>query len=412
MKTLTALLLMLPFLSFAQEKGMHFEHGTTWSDILAKAKTENKYIFVDCFTTWCGPCRYMSANIFPQEEVGEFMNEKFLNVKLQLDTTDADNDEVKKWYQDAHDIMTQFKIRAFPTYLYFDPNGNAVHRLVGGMEAKDFITNANNALNTDKQYYTLLNKYEKGKKDSASLVSMALAARSAYDMETARKIADEYLATQTNLFTKDNLEFIQKFTESSSDKGFKLFLNNPEKTDAVLGAPVAEKVVKEIILYEEVFPIVYKKDVDPNAEPDWNLIKENIEKKYPGKESEILLYSKVNFYLSKKNWEKFFSSVSIYLNNYKKFVSNDDLNQFAWSVFLDCNDRACLNKALDWSNQSFKGNNGPGYIDTYANLLYKLGRKDEAIAWEEKAKGFAAEKDKQGYQDVIDKMKKGEKTWN
>ena len=72
--------------AFAQEKGMHFEHNTTWQKILAKAKAEKKYIFVDCFTTWCGPCKQMSANIFPLKEVGDFYNKNFINVKIQLDT--------------------------------------------------------------------------------------------------------------------------------------------------------------------------------------------------------------------------------------------------------------------------------------------------------------------------------------
>jgi hypothetical protein len=60
---------------------------------------------------------------------------------------------------------------------------------------------------------------------------------------------------------------------------------------------------------------------------------------------------------------------------------------------------------------SFAKNQEPGMMDTYANILYKLGRTNEAIKVEEKALALADESDKKGYQDVIDKMKKGEKTW-
>ena len=52
------------------------------------------------------------------------------------------------------------------------------------------------------------------------------------------------------------------------------------------------------------------------------------------------------------------------------------------------------------------------YIDTYANLLYKLGKKDEAITWEQKALDLAPEGEKKSYEETLDKMKKGEKTWN
>ena len=55
----------------------------------------------------------------------------------------------------------------------------------------------------------------------------------------------------------------------------------------------------------------------------------------------------------------------------------------------------------------------PGYIDTYANMLYKLGRKDEALTWEKKAQAITIEQgsDKSWGQDVIDKINKDEPTW-
>jgi hypothetical protein len=50
-------------------------------------------------------------------------------------------------------------------------------------------------------------------------------------------------------------------------------------------------------------------------------------------------------------------------------------------------------------------------VDTYANILYKLGKKDDAIAMETKAMSLAGDPDKASFQEAIDKMKKGEKTW-
>ena len=79
----------------AQDKGIHFEHGSTWKAILETAKKEKKYVFVDCFTTWCGPCKYMSATIFPKEEVGTFFNQHFISAKFQLDSTSMDGEEIK-----------------------------------------------------------------------------------------------------------------------------------------------------------------------------------------------------------------------------------------------------------------------------------------------------------------------------
>ena len=62
---------------------------------------------MDCFTTWCGPCRFMSATIFPQEETGNYFKDKFISVKVQLDTTAKDADNIKAWYADGHDIAVK-----------------------------------------------------------------------------------------------------------------------------------------------------------------------------------------------------------------------------------------------------------------------------------------------------------------
>src|SRR3984957_3342251 len=121
--------LLLPLLSIAQDKGVRFDHESSWSAIQARAKAENKYIFMDCFTTWCGPCRFMSTTIFPQQETGTYFNNKFISVAVQLDSTAKDADNVKSWYADGHNIAAKSGFRAYPTYLIFAPDGQVIHRL-------------------------------------------------------------------------------------------------------------------------------------------------------------------------------------------------------------------------------------------------------------------------------------------
>ena len=88
---LLSLLYLLPSLlregsgvSLAQ--GVVFEpEGTTLEQASAKAKAENKLIFLDCFTQWCGPCKKMSREVFPQEKVGAAMNPKFVSLKIDME---------------------------------------------------------------------------------------------------------------------------------------------------------------------------------------------------------------------------------------------------------------------------------------------------------------------------------------
>ncbi len=389
--------LFLPFMFIvllvganAQDKGMHFEHNTTWEKILAKAKAENKYIFVDCFTTWCGPCKMMSSTIFPKEDIGDYYNAKFVNAKVQMDKTDKDNDDVKSWYANAHMIETKYDVRAYPTYLIFNPQGEIIHRFVGSMDANEFLARGKDLMIPEKQYYTQLRKYQAGEKSTPFLYRLALLSQKAYDMKNAKIISDEYLATQKNLYTKENLELIKDFTSSSKDKGFAMMLENPAKVDATLGEGTSEKVVNNIILREIVMPKLSSKTA--SATPDWAAITADINAKYPSKSNELTAYAKVIYYQNKKEWNNFGPAVNDYMKAYGSKASPQQMNTFAWAIFENCNDMTCVENALTWSKKSFEKDNNQAFIDTYANLLMKAGKKQEAIEWETKAVAMAKEK--------------------
>jgi len=207
MKSIFFLLVLAPFLLQAQQDtGVHFEQGLAWAAVKAKAKAENKYIFMDCFTTWCGPCRYMSTTIFPQEETGHYMNDKFVSIGVQLDTTAKDAGEVKAWYADGHDIAVKYGVRAYPTYLIFAPDGHIIHRMVGARpDAKSFLSDLSGTFDSTKQYYTLLKQYENGRRDSAFLHRMALRCEDIYDLANLQVVGNAWLATQTDLYNRDAL---------------------------------------------------------------------------------------------------------------------------------------------------------------------------------------------------------------
>ncbi|WP_345231618.1 thioredoxin family protein [Olivibacter ginsenosidimutans] len=409
MKNLFVLLLMLPLLVVAQEEGAHFEHGLNWQQVKEKAKKENKYLFVDCFTTWCGPCKYMTSTIFPQEKVGTFMNKNFVNLKIQMDKTKDDSEEVKSWYADADAIAKEYSVKAYPTYLIFAPNGDIVHRMVGSDEADSFIARLGESLDPDKQYYTLLRKYEAGNKEPEFLRRVALAANSSYDQATASKISEEYLNTQQDLFTKENLEFLGEFTRSSTSKGFQLMLNEPEKVDAVLGKGKAADKVASIILREEVFS-----KVNPKTTTNLDSFKTVIKEKYPKiNVDKQLAMAEIQLMQYRKDWNAFQPAIRSYMQQYGSEVKPEQLNSFAWAVFENCEDPDCVVEALAWSKRSIDETEekSPAFLDTYANLLYKTGKTDEALVWQQKAVDLASEGEKTALRTTLEKMKKGEKTW-
>lgn len=405
MKNLILLLLLIPLLASAQEKGTHFEHGLTWEQVKEKAKKENKYLFVDCFTTWCGPCKDMANNVFPQEKVGDFFNKNFVNVKIQFDKTKNDSDEVKSWYAVAAAINKEFKVRAYPTFLIFSPKGELVHRIVGGGQADEFIAKAQEALDPETQYYTRIKKYGSGNPSPQILKELVSASEQVYEQENAAKFASSYLDSQKDLYTKDNLYFLSKYIKSSKSKGFEVILKDTEKVDKVLGKGRANEILSNVIIKESIYPELG----NPTANID-SLIA-IAASKYPKidmrKDTELM---KVKFYQEEKDWDKFQPAVLLFMKNYGEEVNAGTKNSFAWAVFKNSNDLNYLNVALEWSKHSVDATEGKlfSYIDTYANLLYKLGKKKEAITLLEKARESAPTGEKGWYSATIDSLKNNE----
>ncbi len=76
-------------LSAQENKGIQFHQNESWESIVALAKKENKLIFMDCYTSWCGPCKALARDVFPQQKVGDFFNPRFINVQYDMEKGDG-----------------------------------------------------------------------------------------------------------------------------------------------------------------------------------------------------------------------------------------------------------------------------------------------------------------------------------
>ena len=100
------------------EKGTQFFKGT-FAQALAKAKKENKKLMVDCYTLWCGPCRFMATNVFPNDTLGAYMNEHFVCMKLDME------------HGEGPERNKTFNVKAYPTFIFFDADGKEMSRFEG-----------------------------------------------------------------------------------------------------------------------------------------------------------------------------------------------------------------------------------------------------------------------------------------
>lgn len=387
----------------AQKAGIQFEEGLSWDSVKAKAKQEGKYIFVDCYATWCGPCKLMDKETYPDSGLGEFMNPLFVSVKAQMDSTKNDNSEVQSWYGAVHELKTRYHIDAFPTYLFFSPDGVLVNKAIGACKANGFVRLALDARQTENQTYIQLEKFKRGELADASVPSLINNLENAGDHEQAILVAQTYIHNyllklpKDLLFKKDNIRLLGKYLKSSKDEGFSVFYRYPKLVDKVVGNDYDKSVLWTVILREDVNPKLYKDNVKRQpltTRPDWTAIAKPIQEKFGEKTAEgVILYARIKWYKQQKDWTEL---VKASLEQLEKFGPDADLNSLnntLYNVFFEhSSNKNVLTKAIQWQKLVLdKYPDEPDYIDTYANLLYKLGRKDEAIDWEIKALNLVKE---------------------
>lgn len=423
--------------------GIEWARDLSWDQIKEKAKRENKYIFLDCFATWCGPCKLMDKNVYINDTVGEFYNQRFISVKVQMDRTKNDNAHVQRWYNDAIDINKAFRIEAYPTFIYLSPEGVLVNKERGYKGVNDFISLAEIAVKPGRvyedpyaEYDRLIEDYKKGVMHYDRMVYMVKVALD-FDTANASKLIKTYTdhlsaITPGARYTKDNIQFWSLFIFSTESRTFQFFYKDGDKIDKVMNQKgYAAGMVDKAIMTEIVIPFLKEqnkntsigmsgmyvggKGLKPDySEADWSKLREILRKKFNGiVAGRNMLAARVEWYKRHRNAE---AVVSYSLTQFKKYPPPPKkiewrMNDIAWSAFEDINDFALINKVIRSATKVVKQTSNCFLLDSYANLLYKVGRKEEAISWEQKAIAMAKDPFAEGYRDILKQMNKGEPTY-
>ncbi len=211
--------------------GIEFFQGT-WEQALEKASKEEKLIFVDAYAEWCGPCKRMAANVFTQTEVGDFYNANFINLKIDMEK--PENETFRK----------QYPVAAFPTLYYIDFTGEVVQKVKGAQTVDGFIQIGKTALNKNNRldYFTKLYE-EEGKRDAATVLQYIKALNRAD--KSSIKIANDYLKTQTELSTPQNLNIIFEATTVVDSRIFDLLINYRAAIEAITSKEAVNLRIRE-----------------------------------------------------------------------------------------------------------------------------------------------------------------------
>ena len=388
-KILSAFLIILSVLSFAQE-GIKFE-TSDFKTILAKAKKENKLIFLDAYTTWCGPCKLMAKNIFTLKSVGDHYNANFVNAKIDMEKGEG------------IDIAKKYDVKVFPTYLFIDGNGELVHRTVGYVPEKEFIQFAKDASDPSKRVAALKERFEKGEKDPEFLKNLVnLTAFTETDY--AGKVFEQYITAKANTpLAADDMQMLFMTLKNSESPAYKIF--KEKKADLLKFMP--EKSYEATDKSLKINTVIKKAYNEESKTYDENKFIEGT-KDFLTKDEAVKYLSKIKAGKALKD-KDIATYEKLTLETYKDYTNfnSNELNSIAWNFFENVTNKSSLETALKWAQESVKQSENSANTDTLANLYNKLNDKANAKIWAEKAIELAKKngEDASETQKLLDSLK-------
>lgn len=433
--------------------GINFDHGT-WKEILAKAKKEDKLVFVDVYTSWCGPCKQMSKEVFVQKMAGDVCNTSFINYKI-----DAEKGE-------GTGIAKKYGVVSYPTYLYVNGDGVLFYRSGGSMPLEKFLQESANALTEfkDPMPLPLWEAQYEGKKNDKKFVWEYLKKRQKLGLANG-DLLDRYasLCTKEELLQKEIISSLLENENQNVDGAFYIFLLQHKEEVYKQAALESMDQLNGMLMWAAQMDIsraITKRDkklLDKIIAALLSLPADNSPIEWRGEEARIRFYTKTKEEKELIDVLKRYSAMllnydgsiirkadSVSLQKFNQAVANGEMKDwqpeqiessrkfygeaesmgFAYrfgaltqAAFNGVNDKRILTEALQWSEAASQYSGNFSILETKAGLLYKLGRVKEALAVQEKAlSAFDSMKMEnlpiqQRLQDELQKMKEGKQTW-
>jgi len=347
--------------SFAQ--GIEFFHGT-WKEAIELAQKEDKLIFVDANTAWCGPCRRMAANVFTQQHVGDFYNGRFINMKIDMEKGDVD-------------FRAKYSVKAYPTLMFINSEGEIIKRKVGGQRADGLIKLGREALALFENVDEMNDLFAQGKNDAAFLRKYVKALNNAGKPST--KAANQYLRAQKDLSTEENLLFIYNSVANADSKVFDLLIKHRAGIEALKSKKEVNKLIKSAC-NKTVSTAIEFQDEGLLAEAKTKMKDNN-----PSESKEFAYSADMKYYAALRSPEKYLKATKKYA---KKIVKKDASMQNALAMDMYKafpKDEKVLEFSLDLAKKSAKTGGLWEYYFAYAQLLAEVKDYPKAIETGEKA---------------------------
>lgn len=348
--------------SFGQEpKEIHFVQGN-FKEVSEQASKANKLIFVDCYTSWCAPCKWMEKNVFIDEGVSSFYNSSFINYKIDMEKGEGP------------ELAKKYGVRSYPTYLFLNAKGELIHLATSKMSALEFINEGKSALNPNKSVGILSKKYAERQLSNDELSHYAIALKKLRDPKTDEVFGKLMTkADVTWLKSLSGFKLMESFLYEETSKLFPVLDQNKAYYVSLAGKEAVNKIYQKVL---------YGKMSASSKNQDASLFLKQLDslKKLTSNPRDIAIVH-CQFYLDGGNAKEFVTLSNHYADN---FLSKDPetIAYIARTAFFK--GKGGNTQIIDQASHLIKKAylmNPDDYstVSTFAEIQSKVGNKEVAI---------------------------------
>lgn len=352
-------LLLTTFGVTAQDAaGIDFSEKS-FEELLAEAKEEDKLVFIDAYTTWCGPCKMMSAKVFPRAEVGEVYNARFVNAKIDMEKGEGPA------------LQSRYQVMGYPTYLFLNGDGELVHKGMGYIAAERFIA-LGEAATSDRSMGAMGKRYDDGEREAAFVSEYIAVLNEVYEKDRAEAVTNEYLTglDKAEWATDGVRQMIVANPGELAGDRFQYLLNNYEDFMESTTTATLTRAVQNTVIGSYMQEKMQRKLPEPDQ----------INAYYDEHAAPLAEQLKLNYamiYSERMDRDNYPAAAVAYLNRYP---SNDatELNGVAWHFYENVDDPNLLKTAVGWAMRSVSLHKMYANLDTLAWLHQKMGNTKQA----------------------------------
>lgn len=223
--------IVLPYILCGQ--GIHFQE-LAFNEAIVKARQENKFVLLDCYTSWCGPCKKMATEVFTLKKAGDYFNDRFVSIKVDMEKGEGP------------EIAKRFQVGTYPTFIIFKSDGSIVSRFSGSCDIDGFIAFAEAGINSKVSYDELAKKYESGKMKDNEIFTYIRALSAGGEYKLAVEIANRLLvsAKERRKISKDYwFLYEDRVITPMESEHFDFIIQNKSKFDKLIGKERVEQKI-------------------------------------------------------------------------------------------------------------------------------------------------------------------------